>query len=229
MSVSDFNSLFQPISSAPVLTSNFTFNGAPTSGVMQSQVFQGTGAAAGLYAYAYQLGVNDVKNSDGTPVELQSASWRYNATPVGTDFEHTGHNVYAYTINGQVGSMNLPQAAPGQTVLNPASINWAPGTSSGSLVASYVDPANNVPALGAGGNSATFVVISSQPFTQSAVNIQSPDPIAPGSDLTKTYAATGGTIEPVPVPEPATILAWAGMAGAVVLVRRVRKNRPSVA
>ncbi len=229
MSVSDFNNLFQPISSAPVLTSDFTFNGAPTSGVMQSQVFQGTGAAAGLYAYAYQLGVNNVTDGDGSPVELQSASWKFNGTPVGTNFENAGHNVYAYTINGQVGGLNLPQAAPGQTVLNPASINWAPGSTNGSLVASYVDPANNVAALGAGGNSATFVVISNQPFTQNPVNIQSPDPIAPGSSLTQTYAATGGAIEPVPVPEPATILAWAGMAGAVVLVRRVRKNRPAVA
>jgi hypothetical protein len=233
MSVADFNSLFQPISNAPAITSSYTFNDAPTSGVMQSQVFQGVGAAAGDYAYAYQLGVNNVTDSSGNPVELQSASWKFNATPVGTNFENTANPVYAYTINGSVGSLNLPQAAPGQTVLSPSQITWAPNTNVGSLTASYVDPANGVPALGAGGNSATFVVISKQPFSQQFVNIQSPDPIAAGSPLTTTYAATGGTISPVPagasIPEPATILLWSGMGGAVLLVRRVRKNRPTIA
>ena len=232
LSASDFNNLFQASSTAPVIMSPFTYQGSTvgqTSGTMESQVFTGTGAAAGLYAYAYQLGVNNQTDANGEPISLQSASWKFNATPVGTDFAKTGHQVYSYIINGMVGGLDLPKAAPGQTVLAPASLNWEPGTKVGSLVASYVNAKDNVPALGAGGNSATFVVISNQPFSQQYVNIQSPNPIAPNSPLTVTYAATGGTIAPIPVPEPATVLAWAGMAGAVALVRRVRKNRPSVA
>src|SRR4051812_30609908 len=230
MSSAQFSSLFQPRSDAPVKTSSFTYLGAPTSGVMQSQVFEGTGAAAGLYAYAYQLGVNNVSDSDGNLVNLQSASWKFNATPVGSDFLHQGHNSYSYVVkDGPVGNMSTPVAAPGQTVLGPASLSWQPGTNVGSLVASFVDPAAQVPALNAGGNSATFVVITDHPFTTQPVNIQSPNPIDPKSTLTETYSATGGAIQPVPVPEPSTVLAWAGMAGAVALVRRVRKNRPVLA
>lgn len=226
MSASQFSSLFQPISNAPALTSSFQFLGAPVSGVMESQVFQGVqgSAAAGLYAYAYQIGVNNVNDGDGNPVNVQSASFKFNATPIGSDFTNTGHNVYAYTVSdGQVGSISLPQAAAGQSILSPASIAWAPNSKVGSLVASYVDPANNVAALGAGANSATFVVISDQPFTQQPVNLQSPDPQT--GSITQVYSATGGSINPVPVPEPATALAWAGMLGAVALVRRVRKSR----
>jgi len=230
MSSAQFSSLFQPIADAPVKTSSFTYLGAPASGAMQSQVFEGVGSAAGLFAYAYQLGVNNVNDSDGNAVNLQSASWKFNATPVGTNFLNQANPAYSYVIkDGPVGSMSAPVAAPGQTILGPASLSWQPGTNVGSLVASFVDPAGGVPALNAGGNSATFVVISDKPFTTQPVNIQSPNPIDPQSSLTLTYSATGGTIQPIPVPEPSTVLAWAGMAGAVVLVRRVRKNRLAIA
>lgn len=229
LSSTQFSSLFQPMTDAPVKSSSFTYLGAPKSGVMESQVFQGTGAAAGLYAYAYQLGVNNVSDADGNPVNVQSASWKFNATPVGTNFLNLDHPVYSYAIkDGSVGGLTSPHAAPGQTILGPASLNWEPGTKVGSLVASFVNPTAQVPALNAGGNSATFVVITNQPFTTQPVNIQSPNPIDPQSSLTTTYAATGGTIQPVPVPEPTAVLAWAGMAGAVALVRRVRKNRLAV-
>lgn len=230
MSSAQFNSLFQPIASAPAQSSPFTYLGSPSSGVMESQVFQGTGAAAGLYAYAYQLGVNNVTDGDGNPVNVQSASWKFNATPVGTNFLNLDHQVYSYAItDGPVGGMTAPHAAPGQTVLTPANLDWEPGTKTGSLVASFVNPIAQTPALNAGGNSATFVVITNQPFTTQPVNIQSPNPIDPQSALTKAYAAAGGTIQPVPVPEPTAVLAWAGMAGAVALVRRVRKNRVALA
>jgi hypothetical protein len=227
MSASQFNSLFQPLNNAPALQSTFQFLGAPVSGTMESQVFQGTGAANGLYAYAYQVSVNDVNDSDGNPVNVQSTSFKFNATPVGTDFTNTGHNVFAYTVSdGTVGGLKPPVAASGQSILSPAQLAWQPNAKVGSLVASYVDPANNIPALNAGANSATFVVISDQPFTQQPVNVQSPNPQT--GSITQVYSATGGDINPVPVPEPTTVLAWAGMAGAVALVRRVRRNRLAV-
>jgi hypothetical protein len=230
LSAAQFNSLFQPIADAPMIQSSFQYYGAPVSGVMESQVFKGTGAADGLYAYAYQLGVNNVTDSDGNPVNLQSASWKFNSTPVGTNFLGLDHQVYSYSItDGQVGSLSLPKAAPGQTILTPAQLSWATGNNVGSIVASFVDPSQQIPALGAGGNSATFVVITDKPFTQQFVNIQSPDPVDPQSTLTTAYAATGGSIQPVPVPEPATVLAWAGMAGAVTLVRRFRKKHSTLA
>jgi len=58
MTAAEFNSLFQPVA-APIL-SPYQFMNTPTTGMVDSQVFQGTGTAAGLYAYAYQIAVNNV-------------------------------------------------------------------------------------------------------------------------------------------------------------------------
>jgi hypothetical protein len=229
MSSSQFNSLFQPLSGANSgpLSSPFTFMGSSTpAGTMESQVFQGVGAAAGVYAYAYQFDVNPVNDSTGQPVNLQGASWHFNATPVGSDFTNTGHQTYAYVISdGAVGGLAAPVAAPGQSILAPTQLNWSPNTTVGSLLATYFDTATQTPALQAGAKSATFVVLSSQPPTTQFAGILGSDPIAPNSPAVSTYSPQAGSIEPIPVPEPTTVLAWAGMAGAVALVRRVRKNR----
>lgn len=230
MSAAQFNSLFTPIANDPVLSSPFTYQGAPVSGAVLSQVEQGTGAAAGLYAYMYQYALNPVNDSDGSPVDLKGASWKFNATPVGSDFTGTGHNVYAYTISdGAIGGLHAPVAAPGQGILSPTQLNWEPNAKSGSLLATYFDSTKQIPALEAGATSAAFVVLSTQPPTQKFVGILGSNPIDPNTALTTTYAANGGTIEPVPIPEPATVLAWAGMTGALAVVRRVRKNRAAVA
>jgi hypothetical protein len=229
LSASTFNSLFQPIGTSPEMNSNFTYMGlAPTvSGTVESQVFQGTGAMAGLYAYAYQVDVNNTTDSGGHPVNFQSASFKFDATPIGSDLTNLGHNSYVYSItDGAVGGMSLPKAAPGQSILSPASLNWEPNTSGGSILASFVNAATGVPALNAGGNSATFVLLSDKPPSQQFVNIQSPNPVDPTS-LTSVYTPTGGDPQPVPIPEPATLLGWAGVAGIAAAVRRLRKGRPA--
>lgn len=226
MSAAQFNSLFTPIDTAPVLSSSFKYADAPVSGTVNSQVFQGTGAAEGVYAYAYQYALNNVSDSDSTPVDLRGTSWKFNATPVGADFTNTGQNVYAYSIkDGAIGGLSAPVAAPGQGILAPSQLNWLPNTTTGSLLATYFDTDQETPALQAGAKSATFVVLSNQPFTQKFVGILGSNPIDPQSELTSAYAATGGKIQPIPIPEPSTVLAWAGMAGAFALARRVRKNR----
>jgi len=230
MSSTQFNNLFTPRSDAPVLTSSFKYADAPVSGAVLSQVFEGTGAAAGLNAYAYQYTLNNVNDTDNVPVDLRGTTWKFNDTPVGSDFTGVGHNVFAYTIkDGAVGSIGAPVAATGQGILAPTQLNWEPNTTTGSLLATYFDVNQHVPALLAGAHSATFVVLSEQPPTQKFVGILGSNPIDPTSPLTTTYSAAGGTIEPIPVPEPATMMAWAGMLGAVALVRRVRKNRAAVA
>ena len=81
MSASEFNTLFQPIAGAQPITSPYQFMNTPTTGYIQSQVFQGTGAASGLYAYAYQIGVNNVSDSTGQPTSVNSTSMVFNATP----------------------------------------------------------------------------------------------------------------------------------------------------
>ena len=86
MTSAQFNSLFKAIDGAPAIQSQFQFMNTPTTGYVQSQVFEGTGAAAGLYAYAYQIAVNDVTDSNGQPTSVNSAAVAYNATPTPAAF-----------------------------------------------------------------------------------------------------------------------------------------------
>ena len=75
------------------------------------------------------------------PTSVNSASMLFNATPVGTDFTHTGTNTYAYVVtNGQVGGINVPAAAPGNVVQVPSSIAWLPSSTTGSLTFQYLNP-----------------------------------------------------------------------------------------
>ncbi|MBV8268628.1 MAG: PEP-CTERM sorting domain-containing protein, partial [Planctomycetaceae bacterium] len=97
------------------------------------------------------------------------------------------------------------------------------------LLATYFDKNQGIPALQAGNNSATFAVLTNQAPTQKFVSILGTNPIDPASPLTTTFSPQNGSVEPAPVPEPATILAWAGMMGAIALVRRVRKGRLDLA
>jgi hypothetical protein len=97
MSASLFNSLYTP--STTVLTSGYDFMNTPNAGVVESQVFTGTGAATGTFAYAYQFGVNNAQDTSIQQLtSVNSASMLFNATPVGTDFTHTGTNTFAYVV-----------------------------------------------------------------------------------------------------------------------------------
>ena len=223
MTASEFNSLFQPISGAAPIMSPYQFMNTPTTGMVESQVFQGTGAAAGLYAYAYQFAVNDVADKSGQPTSVNSTSLAFNSTPTPASFTAGSTPSAVYVIpDGQVGGLNLPQAAPGSIVQTPTSVAWMPGTKTGALTFQYLDATQNNGPLQAGSNSATIVVLSNQPFTTQPVSLQNADPQA---TYPTAYSAQGGSIQEVPAPEPATALAWAGMIGAVALVRRVRSNR----
>jgi hypothetical protein len=221
MSASQFNSLYTP--STTVLSSNYDFMNTPNAGVVESQVFTGKGAAAGTYAYAYQFGVNNAMDTSiQQPTSVNSASMLFNATPVGTDFTHMGKNTYAYVVtDGQVGGINVPQAAQGSVVQTPASIAWLPSSTTGSLTFQYLNPTTNTGPLGAGALSGTVVVISTQPFTQQFVSIQNPEP---QTLYPKAYSPTGGPISQIPAPEPATVLAWAGVIAGVAIGRRFRRR-----
>jgi hypothetical protein len=228
MSSAQFNSLFQPIPGVAPLTSSYQFMNTPTTGLVESQVFRGTGAATGLYAYAYQIAVNPVSDVNGQPTSVNSATLAFNATPVPANFTAgaAGIGSSVYVVNdGKVGSINLPQAVPGSTIQAPTSVAWMPGTKTGALTFQYLDATQNTGPLQGGSNSATIVVLSNQPYVNQPVSLQNANPqIA----YPTAYSAQGGTIHEVPVPEPTTVLAWAGMIGAMVLVRQVRKNRHAV-
>ncbi|MFI5458833.1 MAG: hypothetical protein ACHRXM_25680 [Isosphaerales bacterium] len=226
MSAAQFNSLFTPITT--VLTSNYGFLNTPNAGVVESQVFAGTGPEAGLYAYAYQFSVNNVTDKSGNPpAGVNSASMLFNATPVGSDLIPPGTLTFGYVItNGQVGGLNLPQAAPGSVVQTPSSIAWVPSQSgtAGTLTFQYLNPTTNTGPLAAGATSGTIVELSVNPFTLQFVSLQNPEPqtINP-----KAYAPADGSLPiAVPVPEPATILAWTGViAGLAVRYRFRRKHK----
>lgn len=224
LSAAQFNQDFT--ASTGVLSNSYTFMNTPTTGVVESQVFQGTGQYAGLTAYAYQFGVNNVSDNTGQPTSVNSASLQFNSTPIPASLNGANSSVFVVS-DGQVGGINVPQAAPGTTVQVPASVAWQPGTSSGSLTFQYLDPTTNSGPLQAGATSGTIVVITddkntSQPF----VSIQNADPQV---GYPQAYAPTGGTIGSVPqgseTPEPATIIGWTSVMGALVIVRRVRRNR----
>jgi hypothetical protein len=230
MTAAEFNSLFKPIQDAegqvvaPIM-SPYQFLNTPTTGMVESQVFQGTGRATGLYAYAYQIAVNNVSDTNGQPTSVNSAALAFNATP--TPFTTGGNRSAVYVVSdGHVGGIDLPQAAPGSVVQTPTSVAWMPGTRTGALTFQYLDATQNTGPLQAGANSATIVVLTNQPYTASQpllpVSLQNANP---QTTPPTAYSAQGGRIEQVPVPEPATALAWAGMIGAVALVRRVRRNR----
>jgi hypothetical protein len=222
MSATQFSSLYQPIAASPELTSSYSFLNTPNAGVVESQVFagiQGT-AAEGTYAYAYQFGVNSVKDGTGQATSVNSASMYFNATPAVSNFTGTSATSYVVT-NGQVGNINVPQALPGSTVQVPSTIAWNPNTTTGSLTFQYLNPATNTGPLAAGALSGTVVMISTQgPMTQ-PVSIQNPDP---QTVYGYAYSPVAGSIAGVPAPEPATILAWGSVLAALALGQRYRRN-----
>ena len=223
MTSAQFNSLFQAIPGVAPISQSFQFMNTPATGLMESQVFQGTGSATGLYAYAYQIAVNNVTDTSGEPTSVNSASLAFNATPTPASFTAGATPSATYVVkDGAIGGINLPQAAPGSVIQTPTSVAWMPGTKTGSLTFQYLDATQNTGPLQAGANSATIVVLTNQPYVNQPVSLQNANPqIA----YPTAYSAQGGDIHEVPVPEPATVLAWAGMIGAVALVRRVRMSR----
>jgi len=225
MSGAQFNSLFTPITT--VLTSNYGFINTASAGVVESQVFAGKGPEAGLYAYAYQFSVNNVTDKSGNPLaSVNSASMLFNATPVGSDLTPPGTLTFGYVItNGQVGGLNLPRAAPGSAVQTPSSIAWVPSHSgtTGTLTFQYLNPTTNAGPLAAGAISGTIVELSVNPpiTTQHYVSLQNPEPQTtyPGA-----YSPSDQLIEPVPVPEPATLLAWTNVIAGLAVGHRFRRN-----
>lgn len=217
-----FNSLYTPVNQAVLSPFKFADSGSD-SGLIESQVFKysGTGTGNPLYAYAYQVGVNATP-SGGDPAHVDSLSFKFNATGLTTDTVHSTPT-YGYMISGgKVGDLNL---AGTQT---PTSLTFQPDKTTGYIRAQYVDADTNITPIGAGANSATFVLFSNQPpsTTLPTVNVGGAEATV---SLQKAYVPQSGNIEPAPVPEPATLLAWAGMLGAVAVARKARKARQAVA
>jgi hypothetical protein len=225
MSAAQFSSLYQAMPSSPELTESFSFLNTPQAGVVESQVFAGTGAATGTYAYAYQFGVSSTAiDGTGQPTSVNSASMYFNATPVVTNF--TGQNATSYVVtNGQVGNISLPTAGTGTMIQVPASLAWNPNSTTGSLTFQYLNPTTNTGPLAPGAQSGTVILISTQAPTTQPVSMQNPDP---QTIYGYAYSPEAGSISPVPAPEPATILAWGSVLAALALGHRYRRNHATV-
>jgi hypothetical protein len=230
MSATQFDSLFTPIQGAPEVTGSYAFlNTTGTAGTVSSQVFEGTGKAAGLYAYAYQFTVSNAKDTTtGASTSVNSASMLFNATPVVTNF--TGTSAAAYTISsGAVGSLGAPLAAGGNGVQTPSSIVWQPGSTTGSLTYQYLNATTGAGPLAAGATSGTIVVLSTQPYSKQNVYVSLQNP-EPQNSYPTAYSPTTGSIDQVPAPEPATVLAWTSVLAALAVGHRFRRNhKPLVA
>jgi len=234
MTAATFNSLFKPIEGLGVLENSYQLLGDSVSGTVRSQVFEGYGAAVGKYAYAYQVSVaSPTTGGTAGAGHVDSLSYRFNDTPEMTSFVSTKgvpQDVYGYTVSGGAIGGLLGPAKDGELLQKPASLSWISNKVNGALRVHFVDPDTKTPPLDAGSTSAALVVISDAPLPEPSapktefVNLQSDRPT---TNLTAVYAASGGNIDAVPIPEPSTVLAWTGMIGALALVRRVRKNRPT--
>lgn len=224
ISASAFNSLFKPVAEAPPITQDFGFMNTPVTGVVQSQVFEGTGAYEGVYAYAYQFGVKNVTDTSGEPTSVNNASLQFNATPTRADLLGTGGPGSAVFVvkDGVVGSLSLPAAAPGSVVTSPSSIAWLPGEKTGALNFQYLDANTKSDPLGAGATSGTIIVLTTEKWTNKPVSLNNANPqiVYP-----LAYASEGGPIQEVPVPEPATLLGWAGVLAAVAVAKARRARR----
>lgn len=230
MTASQFNALFQPVAGTPALNATYRYVDAPASGTVGSQVFQGLAGtpAAGLFAYGYDLTVAGATTRLGEPLHTDSASFQFGATPMAGDLLGAGKTTYAYAVtDGPIGGLAQPKAAPGEAIAVPQ-VSYQAGSQVATLRAAFVNPSAGTPPLDAGANSSIFVLLSDKPPTTQLVNLQSSLPTTGGAP--SVYAPTGGTVLPIPspvvaTPEPAAVLAWAGMAGATLLVGRVRKGR----
>jgi len=152
MSAATFNSLFTPTTTA--MTGNYGFVNTGTAGTVESQVFTGTGAAQGVFAYVYQFTVNNATDSTtGQPASVNSTSMLFNATPRTGNL--TGSNASAFVItDGAVGGFSAPTGAGGKGVQAPSTIAWQPGTSTGSLTFQYLNPTTGAGPLASGATSA---------------------------------------------------------------------------
>jgi hypothetical protein len=231
LTAAQFNSDFTPISGVAALNNPFSFlNSSGTgsispAGTVESQVFQGQGAAAGLYAYTYQIDVNNVNDSTGQPIGVNSTAMYFNATPTlpPTSLVAGTAPSSVYLVNAAIGGLNAPTTTGG-SVVGPSQIIWQPGTTTGSLTFQYLDSTSNTGPLAAGTDSGTIVVLSTQApaSSQLLVSLQSPDP---QNGYPQVYTPQAGTINPVPAPEPATLIGWVGMIGAAAIAHRIRRNR----
>jgi hypothetical protein len=222
MTSSQFNSVFKPMASAPVIDAAYQFMTTPVSGYVESQVFQGTGAAAGLYAYAYQFVVNPVTDSSGQATSVNSATLVSGLPNSSNLIDNSSATYSAYVVkDGQIGGIDAPSAGASGLIQSPGSITGMFGPSSTSLTFQFLDPKTGSGPLEAGAHSATIVVLSTLPFTTKPVSLQNSNPQI---SYPVAYSATVYIPREMPVPEPSTLFGWAAVIGGGALLRH-RKRR----
>ena len=211
VSPATFNSLFQPVDNAPVLSQPFMLANAggngQTAGTINSRCSRApaTPPASTPTPTRSRSCRRRSTATTSAPMHVDGTSFLFNGNPISTSV--LGPNVVV--VPGQRRHGRRPDPA-GQR--HRSRLALLPGQRHGNqhdrLAAGQLRrPGNEVPPLNPGDNSATFVVLSNQTFSQSFVNVTELD--APDRRADAVYAPDG-TVFPSPVPEPSTILAWAG-------------------
>ena len=188
VSASTFNSLFQPLSNAPALSQPFqlanTGGNGQTAGTINSAGVPGDRRRRGLYAYAYQVAVYAVGDRQHDQraharrrhlVHLQRQP-RSPTSVLGPDVVVVPRQRrHDRRPDSRWPTASFPTRCRSRSVAREPTRPGRCGPTSST-------PANQVPPLNPGDNSATFVVISNQAFSQSFVNVTSSTPQTGASD-----------------------------------------------
>ena len=197
------------------------------SGLIESQVFQGID---GTPTRALRLRLPGRRSTRptaaATPIHVDSASFQFNATPLGSDLPARARRPTAtWSPNGQVGGLNLSGTQA------PTTLSWQPDADDRRRSGRSTSTRPRRPGRSAAGtNSATFVLLSTQLPCRRLEADRSTSAAAPRRPPSRSPTRPPpARSSRSPSPEPATLLAWAGMAGAVALVLRFRKARLAAA
>lgn len=229
LSGGEFGTLFRPLA----LNSKYTgfmekpFNlpAAGIDGMYRTEVFQGIpgGRADGLYAYAFQA--SSLMNNKKQINDLEGVRHDFNSSLVNTSgfTNQSTHALEISTNDGVLGKFKAPTMTSGKLDA-PAALNFrilqdADGQlTQGSLTANFND------GLTPGQSSSIFAVVSKDaPERLATVNIRGGEFVDSGMKPVAWQPDSEGRIV-VPVPEPASVLAWAGLMGAGLVFARARRR-----
>lgn len=192
-----------------------------------NQVFQGRPGtiADGVFAYAYQINSRTLNGGNKQFKDLEGVRMAFNSTPLNTR-PVTGSDGFVAQITGPVGDLKEPTLANGALDV-PGSFQFQRSSDEngnlifGSLTATFT------PRLTPGKNSSIFAVFTNEaPEELATVNIRGGEFVTtPDGQPPLVVSPKADAPLPPPIPEPSTILAWAGMLGAALAARRYRRRR----
>lgn len=222
-----FRSMFSPVSTTPGTpgaaisgVSRFARTGIDTSIV--SQVYKKNGED--LYAYTFQL-QNKSQNPQNMPT-IRGIGNYFNAQPVANDDLFGGNHIV--TIGGAIEDSESPfYKTPTIDALADASFSFERFGSSEDEASFAVLTSNfRLPEAGELDSPVVALFSTVAPEETATVDVNGPEFYrgVEGQNLPEIWNPQAQNIQP-PIPEPATLLGWAGVLGAAALVQMRRRRR----